>query len=193
MSFHSFGPFYRCRSLLQYPLDQPPQMRGHLANDLRPMGQMEVPDHRSCRREISSHHGERRGNLKKKKNIPSTAVDSGSHETILCKSLLRNSDSIGSARDISPLEAFFNSSSLRIHPTCSEALPVFEYTEIFLMFTIEQFSELEHRGLVVEPSGSGRRYLSRVAHVPDGVTQLESRKDLTRVCGPFHPEVPQNR
>ena len=65
---------------------------------------------------------------------------------------------------MSPLEAFFNNSSLRIHPTCSDTLPVFEYTEIFLMFTIEQSSELEHRGLGAEPSESGRTDLAYNAH-----------------------------
>ena len=80
-------------------------------------------------------------------DVPSATVDPGSHETILCRSLLCSSDSTGSTRDISPLEAFFKSNSLRIHPTCSDTLPVFEYTGLFLMFIIEQFSELEHRGL----------------------------------------------
>lgn len=70
---------------------------------------------------------------------------------ILCSSPLCNSDSTGNTRDISPLAAFFNSSSLRIHPTCSDKLPEFEYTGIFLMFVIEQFSELEHRELAEKP------------------------------------------
>jgi hypothetical protein len=58
---------------------------------------------------------------------------------------------MGNTRDISPLAAFFNSISLRIHPTCSDKLPEFEYTGLFLMFAIEQFSELEHRELGVKP------------------------------------------
>ena len=79
------------------------------------------------------------------------AVDPGSHLMILRKSSLCNSDSTGNTRDISPLDAFFNNTSLRIHPTCSDKLPEFEYTVVFLMFTIKQFRELEHRGLAVKP------------------------------------------
>ena len=116
---------------------------------------------------FSSCHA--RGRREFEKDVPSTAVDPGSHEAILSKSLLCSSCSIGSARDMSPLEAFFNRSSLRIHPMCSDALPVFEYTELFLMFVIEQSSELEHRELTVETSGFGRRDMKRITCVPNGV------------------------
>ena len=101
-------------------------------------------------------------------DVLSTTVDPGSHEIILCRSSLCNSDSMGSTRDMSPLEAFFNNNSLRTHPTCSDTLPVFVYTGLFLTFTIEQFSELEHRGLAVELSKCGRRRVA-IAYVPDGV------------------------
>jgi hypothetical protein len=92
------------------------------------------------------------GNPDLNEDSPSTmAVESGSHFAILSKPSPPNSESTGSTRDISPLEAFFNSSSLRIHPTCSDKLPEFEYTQAFLAFVIVQFNELEHRGLVVKP------------------------------------------
>ena len=128
-------------------------MRCHLTNDLRPVSQVETLDCRGYRRKVSKHCAI--GNWRD--DVPSTTVDPGSQETILCRSLLCSSESTGSTRDMSPLEAFFNSSSLRIHPTCSDTLPVFEYTEIFLMFVIEQFSDLEHRVLRVELSGLRKR------------------------------------